>query len=120
LLGDTMGELRLLCAAATVAFIGGSLVEHGGHNALEACAWGVPVVSGPHTFNFEEITDLLTAAGAMLVLQEPGQLGTCLQNLLEDPVRCKEMGAVGKRVLAQNGGARKRLLELVGRELGGA
>jgi 3-deoxy-D-manno-octulosonic-acid transferase len=120
LLGDTMGELRLLFAAATVAFIGGSLVEHGGHNALEACAWGVPVVSGPHTFNFEEITDLLTAAGAMLVLQEPGQLGACLQSLLEDPVRCMEMGAAGKRVLAQNGGARKRLLELVGRELGGA
>ena len=119
LLGDTMGELRLLFAAATVAFIGGSLVEHGGHNALEACVWGVPVLSGPHTFNFEEITGLLTAAGAMLVLQEPEQLGACLQKLLDDPVRCNEMGAAGKRVLAQNSGARERLLALVGRELRG-
>ena len=52
-LGDTMGELALLYAAADVAFVGGSLVPTGGQNILEPCALGIPVVFGPHMFNFQ-------------------------------------------------------------------
>lgn len=117
LLGDTMGELVLLLSTATVAVIGGSLVEHGGHNVLEAAAWGVPVVTGPHMFNFAEISELLTQAGGMLRLQDPAELGDCLAGLLQDPPRCQQIGEAGQRVVAENRGARQRLLELVAQNL---
>ena len=113
LLGDTMGELLLLLGGATVAVIGGSLVNHGGHNVLEASAWGVPVVTGPYMFNFSDISDLLAAAGAMTRLADPGELGDCLAELLANPQRRREMGEAGQRVVADNRGAKKRLLALL-------
>ena len=64
LVGDTMGELQRLYAAADVAYIGGSLVPHGGQNLLEACAVHVPVVFGPHMFHFEEISAMALERGA--------------------------------------------------------
>lgn len=117
LLGDTMGELLLLLSVGQVAVIGGSLVPHGGHNVLEAAAWGVPVVTGPYMFNFEEISGLLVEAGAMVRLQDPADLTACLQALLADPPRRREMGAAGRRVVADNRGARERLLALVAENL---
>ena len=112
-LGDTMGELLLLFSGASVAVVGGSLVNHGGHNVLEASAWGVPVVTGPHMFNFSEISDLLVAAGAMTRLTDTTELGHCLAGLLLSPERRHEMGEAGQRVVADNRGAQKRLLELI-------
>ena len=85
LLGDTMGELLLLLGTATVAVFGGSLVAHGGHNVLEAAAWGVPVISGPHMDNFADISEQLCAAGGMRQLQDPAELAPCLLQLLRDP-----------------------------------
>ncbi|MBN7799044.1 lipid IV(A) 3-deoxy-D-manno-octulosonic acid transferase [Parahaliea mediterranea] len=117
LLGDTMGELLLLLGTASVAVIGGSLVEHGGHNALEAAAWGVPVVTGPHMFNFEEISALLVTAGAMIRLQQPAALADTLRELLADAPRRRGMGEAGLRVVADNRGARERLLALVAEQL---
>ena len=55
ILGDSMGEMLLWYATANIAFIGGSLVQTGGHNPLEATVLGTPVISGPHTFNFNDI-----------------------------------------------------------------
>jgi 3-deoxy-D-manno-octulosonic-acid transferase len=117
LLGDTMGELLLLLSTATVAVIGGSLVEHGGHNVLEAAAWGVPVVTGPHMFNFAEISELLTQAGGMIRLEDPAELGDCLVALLQNPSRCQQIGEAGRQVVAENRGARQRLLDLVAQNL---
>ncbi|MFV0276940.1 MAG: lipid IV(A) 3-deoxy-D-manno-octulosonic acid transferase [Parahaliea sp.] len=117
LLGDTMGELLLLFSVADVAVIGGSLVEHGGHNALEAAAWGVPVVSGPWMFNFEEISSLLVRAGGMLRLPEPGQLELVLLELFADTSRRERMGRAALAVVAGNGGARERLLQRVAEQL---
>ncbi len=118
LLGDTMGELVMILGTATVAVIGGSLVEHGGHNALEAAAWGVPVVTGPHMFNFTEISELLTRAGAMIMLAEPVELADALTRLLGDPEQCEAMGRVGLEAVAANRGARERLLALVAEAVG--
>ena len=112
-LGDTMGELLLLLSLATVAVIGGSLVEHGGHNVLEASAWGVPVVTGPHMFNFAEISELLTGAGAMTALEQPENLGRCLSELFANQQRREQMGAAGLQLVADNRGAKARLLALV-------
>jgi 3-deoxy-D-manno-octulosonic-acid transferase len=119
-LGDTMGELVLLLGVATVAIMGGSLVEHGGHNVLEAAAWGVPVVTGPHMFNFAGASDLLLNAGAMIMLEDAQQLGACLVELLGDPERRQQIGAAALQVMADNRGAKKKLLELVAENLAGA
>jgi len=62
---DTMGEMMRFYAACDIAFVGGSLVPLGGHNVLEPAALGVPVVVGPHMFNFLEITQQLAAGGAL-------------------------------------------------------
>jgi len=112
-LGDTVGELLLLYGAATVAVVGGSLVDHGGHNVLEPAAWGVPVVTGPHMENFTAIADSLVAAGAMIRLDDTARLGACLVELLGQPERCRQMGSAGRQVVADNRGASQRLLALV-------
>jgi len=112
-LGDTMGELLLLLGVADIGLIGGSLVEHGGHNVLEPAAWATPVVTGPHMFNFAEISQMLVSAGAMLQLEDVTQLGEVLIELSLDPQRRSAMGAAGKQVVADNRGARDRLLALV-------
>jgi 3-deoxy-D-manno-octulosonic-acid transferase len=112
-IGDTMGELVLLLGLADVAIIGGSLVEHGGHNMLEASAWGVPVVTGPHLFNFTEISDLLTKAGAMIVVHNPEELAACLLELFSNQAQREQMGTLGQQLVADNRGAKKRLLELI-------
>jgi 3-deoxy-D-manno-octulosonic-acid transferase len=117
LLGDTVGELLLLLSVASVALIGGSLVDRGGHNMLEAAVWGVPVVTGPSLYNFAEIGELLTSAGAMVRLDNSAQLGDTLLELLSSPERRRAMGAAGQQVVADNRGARKRLLHLVERQL---
>jgi 3-deoxy-D-manno-octulosonic-acid transferase len=118
-LWDSVGNLSLLYGVATMAYIGGSLVDRGGHNALEAAVWGVPVVSGPSMFNFEAVNTLLIEAGAMVKLTGPQQLGRCLQELLDDPPHRVAMGKAGQQVVAANRGTRKRLLELLGETMKG-
>jgi 3-deoxy-D-manno-octulosonic-acid transferase len=115
-LGDMAGELALLQALASVVFVGGSLVPHGGHNPLEAAAWGVPLVCGPHMNNFSAITRQLVDAGAMIQVT-PGELTTSLSGLLGDAVRRRAMGAAGQRVVAANRGALVRLLQLIDAQL---
>jgi 3-deoxy-D-manno-octulosonic-acid transferase len=119
LLGDTMGELLLLLGTATAAVFGGSLVPHGGHNILEAAAWGLPVITGPHMENFAAISEQLLAAGAMRQLGSARDLGSCLLELLGDPALRRRMGAAGMQVVAENRGAGARLLALVARQLAG-
>ncbi len=70
ILGDTMGEMQMWFAAADVVFIGGSLVQTGGHNPLEATLYGVPVVSGPHMFNFEDVASQLSAAELLFICDD--------------------------------------------------
>jgi 3-deoxy-D-manno-octulosonic-acid transferase len=117
---DTMGELTLMLSVATIALIGGSLVKHGGQNPLEAAAWEVPVVAGPHMFNFAEISRMLVEAGAMIILEVPEQLESCLVELLHQPRQRRAMGEAAGRVLAENRGAKTQLRELVGRLLSAA
>ena len=119
LLGDTMGELSLFLGAASVAFIGGSLVAHGGHNMLEASAWGVPVVSGPHVFNFADISQLLEQAGGLQFVEDSNQLAQCLINLMADTSKCQTMGKAGLTMVEQNRGATQKLLVLIDHQLAG-
>ena len=65
---DTIGELPATYSLATVVFVGGSIVDRGGHNVLEPAAAGAAVVTGAHTHNFHAIVDLMEEAGAIVQL----------------------------------------------------
>jgi len=112
-LGDSMGELLLFYACANVAFVGGSLVATGGHNPLEPAALGLPVLTGPHMFNFAVIQKQLLDAGAAITIQDATQLAETVIQLLQDKTKCQTMGAKGEQILRQNRGALARQLELI-------
>lgn len=77
LVGDSMGELMSLYAAADVAFVGGSLVPTGGHNLLEPAALAMPIVQGPHSFNFAMQTRRFRRAGALQEVHSAEALAQC-------------------------------------------
>lgn len=110
---DAMGELMLFYAAADVAFVGGSLVRIGGHNVLEPAALGKPVLMGPHTFNFEGITDMLVKRGAACRVDSATTIGTAVLDLLSDHARRQEMGHVARAAFEQQRGAVDRVMALV-------
>ncbi|WP_313056013.1 lipid IV(A) 3-deoxy-D-manno-octulosonic acid transferase [Pseudomonas lopnurensis] len=118
LVGDTMGELLFLYALADIAFVGGSLVPNGGHNLLEPAALGKPVLSGPHLFNFLEISAQLRGAGALREVQDADQLAQGVGELWRDPAAAQRMRDAGLGVLKANQGALERLLTGLGHLLG--
>jgi len=115
--GDSMGELPLFYAAADVAFVGGSLVHHGGHNMLEPAALGVPVVSGPHVFNFVEICELLQQAGACVKVEDVEGLSDTLSLWLEDANERHRVGQRGKDTVEKNRGALQSVMAMIDRHL---
>lgn len=110
LLGDSMGEMPAYYAMADVAILGGSLAPFGGQNLIEACALGVPVVLGPHTFNFAEAAEQAIEAGAALRVADAAQaVATALEIAGDAPRRAR----MGERALAFAGahrGASERIL----------
>lgn len=107
---DTMGELTQFYAASDIAFVGGSLVPTGGHNLLEPCALGVPVLFGPHTEHFAEISRLVRERGAGLTVSDPETLAAAVVRLLTDADARFAMGEAGKRLIAENRGALEKTL----------
>ncbi|MDX1379892.1 MAG: lipid IV(A) 3-deoxy-D-manno-octulosonic acid transferase [Xanthomonadales bacterium] len=113
LLIDSMGELPTFYAACDVAFVGGSLEPHGGHNVLEAAALARPVLVGPHTFNFADITGGLVEAGAAWRVADAAELEAALRRLLADAGLRERMGAAGRRQVRTGQGALERTLALI-------
>lgn len=111
LLLDTLGELASAYSYATVAFVGGSLVAKGGHNVLEAAAWGKPVVVGPHMENFQEIADQFRAEGALAQVQDEDELTGALAELLADEARRRELGGHARALVEKNRGALRRTVD---------
>jgi len=113
LVGDTLGELPSLFAGADVAFLGGSLVPHGGHNPLEAAAAGVPVVTGPAVSNFEDIYRLMTEAGAARLIRDADELALSIRAWLDDEEARRRAGEAGRQVVERNRGALARTMALL-------
>lgn len=111
---DSLGELQTFYAACDVAFVGGSLEAHGGHNVLEAAAVARPVLVGPHTFNFEEITRALVERGAALRVSGGDDLLAALLRLFGDADLRSRMGQAGLALVRDGQGAVDRTLALVG------
>lgn len=104
-LADTMGELMLLYAIADVAFVGGSLIPRGGHNMLEPGALGKAIITGPHLFNFAEISHFFIAANALTTVTDAKTLAVELIRLVEDPIERVQRGVRAQQVVDNNRGA---------------
>lgn len=113
LIGDTMGELLKLMAASDVAFVGGSLEPVGGHNMLEPLAVGVPVLCGPHVFNFAIVAQLLTEQGVLTTVTSPLGLANAVQELFEQPERRRALADKGVAVVNEHRGALQRLCRIL-------
>ncbi|GIU22795.1 lipid IV(A) 3-deoxy-D-manno-octulosonic acid transferase [Shewanella sp. MBTL60-007] len=112
-LGDTMGELLTFYGAADQAFVGGSLIVHGGHNPLEPAAMGLPVMMGPHYRDFNEITELLASAGGLKVVDSGEALAKNLIQLFEDKRAYNQASVAAKGVVEQNRGSLTKQLAVV-------
>jgi len=110
---DTMGEVPMFYAASDVAFVAGSLVPIGGHNLLEPAMLGVPIVTGPHNFNAQDIADLFVDLGACRRVTGTEDLVTTVSELLTDRELAARLGNTGQSVLEKNRGALERLLVLL-------
>ncbi|MGN6313024.1 MAG: lipid IV(A) 3-deoxy-D-manno-octulosonic acid transferase [Rhodanobacteraceae bacterium] len=112
---DVMGAMMRYYAAADTAFVAGSLVPIGGHNVLEPASLARPVLVGPYTFNFEEITRSLIGSGGARRIEAPNELGPAVLELLRDPPLRHRMGANARMVFARERGAVRRTMILIER-----
>jgi len=110
---DTIGELAQLYQVATAVFVGGSLVDAGGHNILEPAVFGKPIVFGPHMENFAEIARTFIDNGAAIQVRSARELEMALLDLLGDPVRRASLGAAARALVEANRGARGKSLAVL-------
>src|SRR5688500_3147965 len=116
---DTIGELTSVYSHASVVFVGGSIVDRGGHNMLVPAAHGVAVVTGAHTHNFQAIVDLLTEARGFLPLgplageEAVVALAEALRRLLANAEWRNELGSRAKQIVAANQGATEKTMKLL-------
>jgi len=111
LLGDTMGELSFLYSLSDVAFVGGSLIDHGGQNLLEPASLSLPIISGPSLRNFQEIALELELAGALKIVASSQDLSSCFIDLMENDVNRKISGESANKVFIKNRGSLNLILE---------
>lgn len=120
LLLDSIGELASLYRLADSVFVGGSLVEAGGHNILEPAAFGKVPVFGPSMENFAAIASRFVEAGAAIQVGSPEDAGVEWIHLLKDPEKMKRMGTAARQLVESSRGALARAVEEVGKQLSGA
>jgi 3-deoxy-D-manno-octulosonic-acid transferase len=110
---DTIGELAHLFQVATAVFVGGSLVDHGGHNILEPAVHGKAIVFGPHMQNFAEIATTFVQHGAAVQVASPAGLSQVWVRLVGDPTERTRLGAAARSLVETNRGAKPRTLAVV-------
>lgn len=107
---DTMGELGRLYGLAQISFVGGSMVPFGGHNLLEPASFGCPVLFGPYTENFMQMSDELVRARGGWRIQDEHALEEAIIRLLGDPRLCTNMGRSAQKFVFKNRGALARVM----------
>jgi 3-deoxy-D-manno-octulosonic-acid transferase len=107
---DTMGELGLFYRLSPIVFMGGSLVEHGGQNPIEAIKLGASIVHGPHVFNFADVYEALDSAGGGRLAETQEALVKQFGQWLADPAARNLVVTAAERVVSQLGGALDRTL----------
>jgi len=111
-LGDSVGEMGAYYRSSEVAFIGGSLLDYGGQNLIEACSAGVPVLIGPFTRNFQDAAELAVNAGAARRTANAAETIRAAFELIADPNARLEMGRAGKIFCAQHRGATDKTVDI--------
>ena len=114
---DSIGELASLYRVADGAFVGGSLVESGGHNILEPAAFGKVPVFGPSMENFAEIAQRFVAAEAAVQVESPEDAGVAWIEFLRDPERAARMGETARNLVGSSRGATDRAIAEIARHL---
>jgi 3-deoxy-D-manno-octulosonic-acid transferase len=104
LLGDTMGELNFLYSVSDVAFVGGSLVDHGGQNLLEPASLGLPLSSGKSLRNFQEIADELQEDKALFLIEQQKELSDFFIEMISKPRKSARIGKASAKVFEKNRG----------------
>ena len=117
-LGDTMGELLLLYGLADFAFIGGSLIERGGHNMIEAAVWKIPIMSGPHVFNFNDIADQLFKKGGLRFVDDKHEIANYCDEWICNPATRHTMGEKAWHYVNASRGPLLRLLDMIDQHVG--
>lgn len=120
---DSIGELRALYRLTEVAFVGGSLVPHGGQSVLEPAAAGNAILTGPHTFNFADVVSVFLGNNALIQLPElrpeaiSDELFVRISDLLEEPDERAEFARNARSVMEANRGATSRTVKLIRKQL---
>lgn len=104
-LGDSIGEMALYYALSDVALLGGSFAPLGGQNLIEAAAGGCPVIMGPHTFNFAEVSELAEAAGAACRVADMDEAVRSARTMLARPTAQQAAASASLTFAAQHRGA---------------
>ncbi|PCI75086.1 MAG: 3-deoxy-D-manno-octulosonic acid transferase [SAR86 cluster bacterium] len=112
-IGDSMGEMLDYYSIATIAFVGGSLVDTGCQNVLEPAALGIPILVGPSQYNFATICKQLEHAGALKTVKNELELAESFSTLIADVQARQEMGERGKQLVRENQNALPALMKLV-------
>jgi len=110
---DTIGELAKIYALATVVFVGGSLINFGGHNPLEPASFGKPVLFGPSMEYFREISELMLKGGGSLQVKGREDLVQKCHQILATPSLQEEMGKRAHKVFQSHRGATEKTLERI-------
>jgi len=110
---DTIGELAQLYQLATAVFVGGSLVDQGGHNILEPAVFGKAIMFGPHMQNFKEIADAFIASDAAVQVGSDRELEETMLALVRDPVRRASLGAAARALVEANRGAKDKTMAAI-------
>jgi 3-deoxy-D-manno-octulosonic-acid transferase len=110
---DTMGELGLFYRIAPFAFVGGSLIRHGGQNPLEPARLGCAVLAGPHTFNFTSAYDAIFAAQKAGLVHSSAEITELAGRLLRNPAEAKQLGAAAEAAADELGGAVEKTVAAV-------
>ena len=106
---DTLGELSAFLGLADAAFIGGSLVPRGGHNPIEAAAWGCAVITGPHVINFATIVRDMERGGAIRVVVDQHQLADRLASVWEGDKQDSDAKRAQTFIETRRGATRRQL-----------
>ncbi|MBN1872484.1 MAG: 3-deoxy-D-manno-octulosonic acid transferase [Candidatus Omnitrophica bacterium] len=110
---DSMGRLNSLYKLASIVFIGGSLIPHGGHNFLEPAIYAKPLITGCYVHNFKDMFDIFLKNDAIKVVHNESDLVDSLKTFLEDDKICVDMGNRAKDIVLKNVGSTDRNLDLI-------
>lgn len=105
---DTIGELGKVYALGDVVYVGGSLINHGGHNILEPAAHGKSIIVGPNMFNFKDTHVLFSKGNACITVKNAKELAVAITDLFQHPEKREAMEKATLEIIEANKGASRR------------